>query len=94
MTVSSLVQHEIYSIFYGQLIQGATSPLYGLNRPNETGALNATRWHTFHDLPPQVILRLTNESIVIPVFISFSFMLKPFPKDLSTALTNHANISS
>jgi hypothetical protein len=54
-TVSSWLQHEIYSILHGQLIQGVTSPLYGLNRPNETDAPNANRWHKTPDLPPRDI---------------------------------------
>jgi hypothetical protein len=92
-TVCNWLQHKNCYKFNQDSIQGITSPLYGLYWPHQTGAPNATGWHSFPDLPPQSILTQTERSTVCLLSFSITFVLKNFWESLCTSRTNHAIVA-
>jgi hypothetical protein len=66
-TVSLRLQHESYSKFIEESIQRIIFSFTPLNLPKRRHVPNATRRHTFSDLPPQFIIRQTEASTVCPL---------------------------
>jgi hypothetical protein len=91
-TVYVRLQHEIYCLFNGVIVQAIYFLFSCLNLQNRPGEPNVAHRHTPPDLPPRSILRWTERSIVSPLYSSLTSVLKLSPEELCTSRNNRANL--